>query len=47
MTITDISESENLPSNKVKYSINNTMKILADKSKNSNLYNELFSLKSL
>lgn len=43
MTITDISESENLPSNKVKYSINNTMKILADKSKNSNLYNELFS----
>ena len=43
MSVMDIAESEDLPQNKVKYSINNTMKILAEKAKNKKLVNELFS----
>lgn len=43
MSVMDIADSEDLPQNKVKYSINNTMKILAEKAKNKKLVNELFS----
>lgn len=43
MSVLDIADSENIPQNKVKYSITQTMKILNEKGKNKNLYNELFS----
>lgn len=43
MSIMDIADSENIPQNKVKSSINNTMKILMEKAKNKQLVAELFA----
>ena len=42
MSVTDIASSENLPINKVKYSISNGMKILQEKAKDSKFVNEIF-----
>lgn len=42
MTINDIAESENLPVNRIKYAINNSIKILSNHSKNKNITKELF-----
>lgn len=42
MTINDIAESENIPINKTKYAINNSIKILSNKVKNKNILKHLF-----
>lgn len=42
MSVSDIASSENLPINKVKYSISNGMKILSEKAKDNKFVNELF-----
>jgi RNA polymerase primary sigma factor len=42
MAINDIAESEKLPINKIKYAINNSIKMLSNHSKNKNLTKKLF-----
>lgn len=42
MSVSDIAISENIPLNKVKYSISNGMKILSEKAKDHKYVNELF-----